>query len=248
MTAPKRILIVEGDLRVAEAMRTHLQDGGYGVEHAADGHAGTEALARCPWDAVVLDAMSRGVDGLQLCRHVRAMARYTPIVMTSARSSEVDRILGLELGADDYLTWPYSMRELVARLRALLRRADALARDARLDAGSLEFDGLRIDPLGREVRLHGSAIELRPREFELLHFLARHAGTVYSRLELLNQVWGYRHDGYEHTVNTHVNRLRAKVEPDPARPRWIVTVWGRGYAFAEASASRQERRQVVTAN
>jgi len=248
MTPPKRILIVEGDLQVAESMRTHLQGGSYGVEHAADGYAGVEALAQCRWDALVLDMLSSGVDGLELCKYARAMARYTPIIMTSARASEVDRILGLELGADDFLTWPYSMLELVARLRALLRRTDALAREARLDVGSLEFDGLRIDPFGREVRLHGGAIELRPREFELLHFLARHAGTVYSRLELLNQVWGYQHAGYEHTVNTHINRLRAKVEADPTRPSRILTVWGRGYTFAEAPAIRSERQPVVTAN
>jgi DNA-binding response OmpR family regulator len=160
------------------------------------------------------------------------MARYTPIIITSARSSEVHRILGLELGADDYLAKPFSMLELVARVKALLRRADALARNVRLDAGGLELGGLRIDPLAREAYVDGQLVELTPREFDLLYFFARHPGQVFSRMDLLNQVWGYQHDGYEHTVNTHINRLRLKVEADPAEPRRILTVWGRGYKFS----------------
>lgn len=232
MAHPKRILIVEDDAHIAELMRMHLHDEGYEVELAADGHVGLQLLERGQWDALVLDLMLPGVDGLEICRRARLMARYTPIIITSARSSEVHRILGLELGADDYLAKPFSVLELVARMRALLRRTDALARNARLESGSVELDGLHIDPLAREVILDGKAIELTPREFDLLHFFARHPGKVYSRLDLLNQVWGYRHDGYEHTVNTHINRLRIKVEADPAKPRRILTVWGRGYKLA----------------
>jgi DNA-binding response OmpR family regulator len=127
--------------------------------------------------------------------------------------------------------------ELVARVRALLRRADALARNARLDSGRLDLGNLCIDPLAREVEVDGKSIELTPREFDLLYFFARHPGKVFSRLDLLNQVWGYQHDGYEHTVNTHINRLRVKVETDPAAPRRILTVWGRGYKL---SASETE--------
>jgi DNA-binding response OmpR family regulator len=160
------------------------------------------------------------------------MTRYTPIIITSARSSEVHRILGLELGADDYLTKPFSVLELVARVKALLRRTDALARNARLDSGRLEFPGLCIEPLEREVRADGRVVELTPREFDLLYFFARHPGKVFSRMDLLNQVWGYQHDGYEHTVNTHINRLRMKVEADPSAPRRILTVWGLGYKFS----------------
>jgi DNA-binding response OmpR family regulator len=233
MAPPKRILIVEDDAHIAELMGLHLQDEGYAVERAGDGQAGALMLERGGhWDALVLDLMLPGVDGLEICRRARAMARYTPIIITSARSSEVHRILGLELGADDYLAKPFSVLELVARVRALLRRTDALARNARLESGSVELDGLLVDPLAREVWLDGRAIELTPREFDLLHFFARHPGKVYSRLDLLNQVWGYRHDGYEHTVNTHINRLRLKVEADPAKPRRILTVWGRGYKLA----------------
>ena len=229
MAHSKRILIVEDDAHIAELMGMHLQDEGYSVERAADGDAGAGLLERGQWDALVLDLMLPGIDGLEICRRARAMARYTPIIITSARSSEVHRILGLELGADDYLAKPFSVLELVARMRALLRRTDALARNARLESGSVEVDGLQVDPLARDVLLDGKAIELTPREFDLLHFFARHPGKVYSRLELLNQVWGYRHDGYEHTVNTHINRLRIKIEADPAKPRRILTVWGRGY-------------------
>lgn len=232
MAQPKRILIVEDDAHIAELMRMHLHDEGYEIELAADGHVGLQRLERGQWDALVLDLMLPRIDGLEICRRARSMTRYTPIIITSARSSEVHRILGLELGADDYLAKPFSVLELVARMRALLRRTEALARNARLESGSIEFDGLHVDPLAREVFLDGKAIELTPREFDLLHFLARHPGKVYSRMDLLNQVWGYRHDGYEHTVNTHINRLRIKVEADPARPRRILTVWGRGYKLA----------------
>jgi DNA-binding response OmpR family regulator len=217
-------------------MRMHLQDEGYVIEHATRGDVGVQLLECQHWDALVLDLMLPGVDGLEICRRARAMARYTPIIITSARSSEVHRILGLELGADDYLAKPFSVLELVARVRALFRRADALARSAKLESATLESGGLRIDAIAREVSLDGQAIELTPREFDLLHFFARYPGKVFSRLELLNQVWGYQHDGYEHTVNTHINRLRAKVESDPARPARILTVWGRGYKFAVTPA------------
>ncbi len=163
------------------------------------------------------------------------MAYYTPIIITSARSSEVHRILGLELGADDYLAKPFSMLELVARVKALLRRVDALAQDARLDAGRLDVSGLSIDPVARDATIRGRSLDLTPREFDLLYFFAGHPGKVFSRMELLNQVWGYRHEGYEHTVNTHINRLRAKIEADPSAPGLILTVWGRGYKFAAAA-------------
>lgn len=229
MDTVKRVLIVEDDPHIAELLRMHLHDEGFAVVHAADGHAGVRELERGHWDALVLDLMLPGVDGLEICRRARAMARYTPIIIISARSSEVHRILGLELGADDYLAKPFSVLELVARVRALLRRTEAMARDARVDSGRLELGNLCIDPLEREVQVDGKRIELTPREFDLLYFFARHPGRVFSRLDLLNQVWGYQHDGYEHTVNTHINRLRIKVETNAADPRRILTVWGRGY-------------------
>lgn len=234
METAKRVLIVEDDAHIAELLRMHLRDEGYAVTHAADGDAGVRELERGSWDALILDLMLPGVDGLEICRRARAMTRYTPIIITSARSSEMHRILGLELGADDYLAKPFSVLELVARVRALLRRTEALARHARIESGRLELGNLGIDPVAREVQLDGKPIELTPREFDLLYFFARHPDRVFSRLDLLNQVWGYQHDGYEHTVNTHINRLRMKVEADPAEPRRILTVWGRGYKLAGA--------------
>ncbi|MEG0226745.1 MAG: response regulator transcription factor [Comamonas sp.] len=235
MDPTKRVLIVEDDLHIAELLRLHLRDEGYAVTHAGDGHAGLAELERGSWDALVLDLMLPGIDGLEICRRARSMARYTPIIIISARSSEVHRILGLELGADDYLAKPFSVLELVARVKALMRRTDALARNARMDSGSLSIGELDIEPLAREVRVNGRPIELTPREFDLLYFFARSPGKVFSRLDLLNQVWGYHHDGYEHTVNTHINRLRIKVEADPAQPRRILTVWGHGYKMSAAA-------------
>jgi DNA-binding response OmpR family regulator len=159
------------------------------------------------------------------------MDRYTPIIITSARSSELHRILGFELGADDYLAKPFSMMELMARVKALLRRTDALARNAEADAEALIADDLAIDQVPRTVTPAGKPLELTPREFDLLYFFVRHPDRVFSRLELLDEVWGYQHDGYEHTVNTHINRLRTKIVKDPSSPQRILTAWARGYKF-----------------
>ena len=235
MERVKRVLIVEDDAHIAELLRMHLRDEGYAVEHAADGEQGMRMLEGGAWDALVLDLMLPGVDGLEICRRARAMARYTPIIITSARSSEVHRIVGLELGADDYLAKPFSMLELVARVKALLRRVDALARHARIEAGLLSLHGVDLDPLARTALLNGRAMDLTPREFDLLAFFVRHPDKVYSRMDLLNEVWGYQHDGYEHTVNTHINRLRTKIEDDASEPRRILTVWGRGYKFSSGA-------------
>jgi DNA-binding response OmpR family regulator len=232
MEKPKRILIVEDDGDIAELLQLHLRDEGYAISHAADGNQGMAMLEQGGWDALILDLMLPGVDGLEICRRARTMTRYTPIIITSARSSEVHRVLGLELGADDYLANPFSMLELVARVKALFRRQEAMSRNLRMDAGVLSFNDLTIDPIAREVHLHQQPVELTPREFDLLYFFARHPGQVFSRLSLLNQVWGYQHEGYEHTVNTHINRLRIKIERNPAEPERILTVWGMGYKFA----------------
>ena len=229
----KRVLLVEDDAHIAELLSMHLRDEGLQVVHCARGDDGLVQLTRGgDWDALVLDLMLPGVDGLEICRRARAMPRYVPIIIISARASEVHRILGLEIGADDYLPKPFSVLELVARVRALLRRAEAMAQNARQQAGSLSVDGLAMDPVARDARLAGQRLDLTPREFDLLYFFARQPGKVFSRMDLLNAVWGYQHEGYEHTVNTHINRLRAKIEADPAQPARILTVWGRGYKFA----------------
>jgi DNA-binding response OmpR family regulator len=237
MEPAKRVLIVEDDIHIADLLRMHLQDEGYQVTHCADGAQGLAQLRTGGWDALILDIMLPGVDGLEICRQARAMTTYTPIIITSARASEVHRILGLELGADDYLPKPFSVLELVARVKALLRRADAMSRNQRNEGGALELNGVRVDPLTRQASVNGSALDLTPREFDLLYFFIKHPEKVFSRLDLLNQVWGYQHDGYEHTVNTHINRLRAKIEADPADPTRILTVWGKGYRYASAGGA-----------
>jgi two-component system OmpR family response regulator len=233
----KRVLLVEDDVHLTEILRLHLQGEGYAFEHAADGRSGLAMVERGGWDAVILDLMLPGIDGLEICRRARDVARYTPIIITSARGSEVHRILGLEMGADDYLAKPFSVLELLARLKALLRRVDTIGRSMRIDTQAIESAGLHIDRLSRQVLLDGRQIELTPREFDLLHHFAQHPERVFSRIELLNRVWGFRHDGYEHTVNTHINRLRGKIEVDPRKPTRIVTVWGLGYKFSLVQAT-----------
>ena len=230
MNSAKRVLIVEDDVHIANLLRMHLRDEGYEVTHAATGDEGLRLVEEQPWSALVLDLMLPGVDGLEICKRARAMARYTPIIITSARASEVHRILGLELGADDYLAKPFSMLELVARVKALLRRVEALAQNARLDAGLIEVAGLRIDPIARSAQVDGRVQDLTPREFDLLLFLITHPEVAHSREDLLQQVWGWSF-GDHSTVTVHVRRLREKVEADPRTPVRLVTVWGVGYRW-----------------
>lgn len=229
--APKTILVIEDDSELAELVCLTLRGEGYAPRHAPDGETGLELLASVRPDLLILDINLPGIDGLDICRRVRAQSGITPIIIVSGKAAESQRILGLELGADDYVTKPFSVLELVARVRALLRRVEALGQTPTAPA-MLAGGRLRLDPVARDVRLDGAALLLTAREFDLLYFLMRHPGRVFSRVELLHQVWGYGHDGYEHTVNSHINRLRAKIEPDPARPTHIVTVWGVGYKFA----------------
>lgn len=185
MIDAKRVLIVEDDSGIADVLRLNFQDEGYDVTHAADGHLAVHLLGTQQWDALILDLMLPGIDGLEICRRARAMKRYTPIIMISARSSEVHRVLGLELGADDYLPKPFSVVELVARLKALFRRQEAMNLNSRLEAGTLHHDALMIDPVAREVWLENKPITLTPREFDLLYHFAKHPGKVFSRLNLL---------------------------------------------------------------
>jgi len=226
----KQILLVEDDGDIAALLRLNLEDEGYVITHEADGGRAQLLLGQSHWDAVILDLMLPNVDGLTLCRAIRARDHYLPVIIISARSSETERILGLETGADDYLAKPFSVQELVARIRALFRRQQAMGQQT---SGLINAHGLTIDPLARSVLLRGEVVDLTPREFDLLYFFARHPGEVFSRLALLEQVWGYQHEGYEHTVNTHINRLRVKIEKDAAEPEIIRTVWGKGYLFAE---------------
>ena len=237
MNMLKKILLAEDDGDIAALLQLNLQDEGYLIAHETDGARALKRLESEVWDAAILDIMLPGVDGLSLCRHIRQMSRYLPVIIISARSSEAQRVLGLETGADDYLAKPFSVLELVARVKALFRRQQAMGQDIRSDGSVIALHGLRIDPLARSVHLHGAPLDLTPREFDLLYWFARHPGEVFSRLALLEHVWGYQHEGYEHTVNTHINRLRVKLERDPAEPDIILTVWGKGYKFAAGRAS-----------
>jgi DNA-binding response OmpR family regulator len=235
MSGIRRLLVIEDDPDIAEVLRVNLQDEGFFVDSAADGNAGLTRIETESFDLIVLDLMLPGVDGLEICRRVRARPDYTPIVITSARSTEAHRVLGLELGADDYLTKPYSILELAARIRALFRRIDRLETPPTAPHRPMMRVGdLCVDVAAREVSASGHPVMLTPREFDLLLFFVQHPNRVFSRLELLNQVWGYGHDGYEHTVNSHINRLRSKIEPDPSNPSSIVTVWGIGYKFVQS--------------
>lgn len=231
----KRILIIEDNKDLARLLEIHLGDLHYDVDAAGDGVAGLAKAEGERYDLIVLDLMLPGLDGVELCRRLRSKASYVPILMLTSKSSEIDRVLGLEMGADDYVTKPFSIPELLARIKAILRRVDKLA-EGRHEAapGTVVAGELVLNPEKRSVTLGGDAVNLTAREYDLLLHFARHPGRVFTRSQLLDEVWGYGHEGYEHTVNSHINRLRAKIEENPAKPRYILTVWGVGYKFADA--------------
>ncbi len=228
------ILIIEDDDDIAELLRINLEDLGYAVEICADGKRGLDAASRRSPRVVILDIMLPEMDGLAVCRELRAADNRVPIMMLTARSEELDKVLGLELGADDYLTKPFSIREMIARVKALVRRSDVDATNGRgHEQQVLTFEELSIDLLKRQVVVANNTIGLTAKEFDLLTLFAKNPGRAYSRQELLDIVWGYQYAGYSHTVNTHINRLRRKIETDPAEPRFIQTVWGVGYRFCD---------------
>lgn len=235
-----RILLVEDDLELSALVAGRLRQSGYAVETAPTGtQALAQVAARVP-DLVLLDVMLPGLDGLEVCRRLRADHPLLYIIMLTARAEEVDRVVGLEVGADDYVTKPFSLQELVARVRAALRRLrltqEQAAREDGAEPERLHFDDLSIDPVRREVRRHGEPVYLTVREFDLLLYLARHPDRPFTRLQLLDKVWDIRYEGYDRTVDSHVQRLRAKVEEDPGNPRYIKTVWGIGYKFQAQAA------------
>lgn len=228
----EQLLLVEDDDAIADALRLHLEQAGYRLHRESNGVLAMAAIDRQRWDMVLLDLMLPGADGWDVCRHLRARHADVPVIMLSARTTEAHRVLGLELGADDYLAKPFSMLELVARVRALLRRMEQL-RLAPVANARLSFGPFQLDTERRELMRGADVIPLTLREFDLLHFMLRHPGRAFSRSELLQRVWGAGFDGYEHTVNSHINRLRTKIELDPREPARIVTVWGVGYRFDE---------------
>ena len=231
-----KILVAEDQTDIRDLIVLNLRNAGYQVSAVSDGEQALASQNEQAHDLLVLDLMMPGMDGLEVCKTLRARGRSTPILMLTAKSTELDRVLGLELGADDYLTKPFSLAELLARIKALLRRAELL-RAAQAAAssqrGAMRNGDLEILAVKRQVRLRGAALEFTALEFDLLLYFAEHPGHVFSRGQLLNAVWGYTHDGYEHTVTTHINRLRAKLEPDPMHPQLILTVRGAGYKMRE---------------
>jgi two-component system, OmpR family, alkaline phosphatase synthesis response regulator PhoP len=237
----KKVLIIEDDPNIADLVEIHLNDLGFELERAEDGRTGLEMALSNNYSIVILDLMLPQLSGLEVCKEIRSVNKYLPILMLTAKSEELDKVLGLELGADDYLTKPFSIHELIARIKAILRRLD-VNQENKIDTISkkdLIFDRLFIDLEKRKVTLSGNQVDLTVKEFDLLALFAQKPGRAFNRQELLDLVWGYQFVGYEHTVNSHINRLRNKIETDPANPFFIRTVWGVGYRFVEPEEEDQ---------
>jgi DNA-binding response OmpR family regulator len=225
------ILVVEDDKDISHLVALHLRDGGHTVRVVHDGASGLDEAVTGHYDLLVLDIMLPEIDGLEICRRVRTKRPDVLVLMLTAKSAEIDRVLGLEIGADDYLTKPFSVREVQARVKALLRRREKSA-SQEASAAQLVAGPMTIDFEKHEVLVSGHSINLTAKEFELLVQFARYPGKVYTRTQLLDLVWGSGYEGFEHTVNSHINRLRAKIEENPTEPLFIQTVWGVGYKFA----------------
>lgn len=230
----RKVLVVEDHQNIANLLKLHLQLIGCEVTLAADGTLGLTQAESESYDLIILDLMLPGIDGLEICRHLRANTNYTPILMLTAKSDEAARIVGLDSGADDYLGKPFSIAELIARVKALFRRLDTFtAKTTERAIKSFCVGDLKIDEAKRRATLRGNRLDLTLREFDLLLVLAQNPGRAFSRSQLLDLVWSYNYVGFDSTVKSHINRLRTKIEDDPANPKYILTVWGVGYAFAE---------------
>ncbi|MGI9304704.1 MAG: response regulator transcription factor [Gammaproteobacteria bacterium] len=233
---PNQVLIIEDESDLAALLALHLSDAGCQSEVCANGAEGLQRCSRGSWNLIVLDLCLPGMDGMEICRRIRARNDHTPLLILSSRCTEQDRVAGLESGADDYVTKPFSVLEFVARVKALLRRPPAMMPQSAGPARRLRVKDMLIDLNAREVSVGGHGVELTAREFDLLAHFARNPGRVYSRAQLLDDVWGFGYQGYEHTVNSHINRLRAKIEDNPSLPRFIKTIWGVGYKFETPEA------------
>ena len=226
-------MIIEDDENIVELIDIHLKDIHCTTTKANDGESGINHALKNTFDLIILDISLPGIDGVEVCRILRAEKISTPVFMLTARSEEIDKIIGLETGADDYLTKPFSIREFIARVKAILRRTEINKNAGDVSDDIIYFDDLTVDPGKRKVLLGKNKIDLTPKEFDLLYLFISNPGKSYSRENLLNIVWGYEFSGYEHTVNSHINRLRAKIEKDLAKPRYILTTWGIGYRFTD---------------
>jgi two-component system alkaline phosphatase synthesis response regulator PhoP len=233
--ANRRVLIIEDDGTIIELLKIHLVDLSCDVTSEKTGLQGLNTAKNGTFDLVILDLMLPELDGMEVCRKIRQQDRHTPILMLTARSEEIDKVMGLETGADDYLTKPFSVREFIARVKVIFRRKEeSLTGTSKLlSSSTITYGPLKIDIDKRKVTLNDVRIELSPKEFDLITLLASNPGKSYSRKSLLNLVWGYDFEGYEHTVNSHINRLRGKIEEDVSNPLFILTTWGIGYRFNE---------------
>jgi DNA-binding response OmpR family regulator len=229
----KKILMIEDDVSIVELVAIHLKDNYCELTKAHTGTDGLNLATKNKYDMIILDVMLPGMDGIEICRRLRADKIFTPILMLTARSEEIDKIIGLETGADDYLTKPFSIREFIARVKAILRRTEMGNSEKKIEEEIFESGSLLIDPIKRKVTLDGKKVDLTPKEFDLLYLFMSNPGKIYSRENLLNLVWGYEFSGYEHTVNSHINRLRSKIEADLTQPKYILTTWGVGYQFTD---------------
>ncbi|HVS21271.1 MAG TPA: response regulator transcription factor [Pyrinomonadaceae bacterium] len=229
------LLIIEDDDNISTAIEEYFSRAGYAVNTAADGIAGLEAAATNRPDVVVLDLMLPKMDGLSVCKELRQKNPQMPILMLTAKDDVVDKVLGLEMGADDYITKPFSLREVEARIKSVLRRARAASVGSNgADETPIVRGNLRIDPVRREVTVADQIVELTPKEFDLLRLFAANPGRVFPRKYLLEKIWDYSYEGYDRTIDSHINRLRAKVEQNPDNPQLVLTVWGIGYKFTDA--------------
>ena len=227
----KKVLIVEDDPNISQLIQIHLKDLGYEIKVKNNGREGFESANANSFDLIILDIMLPEMDGIAICQRLRALDNFTPILMITAKSEEIDKVIGLESGADDYITKPFKIREFLARVKAIMRRQDQFAMLAANEVKLIKFESLEIDEKKRKVILLHKRVDLTPKEFDLLVLMAKNPGRSYSRGELLELIWGYDFSGYEHTVNAHINRLRAKIERDPNNPIYILTTWGVGYRF-----------------
>jgi len=235
---PERILVIEDQKDINDLISLNLRSENYTVEQVFDGDNGLIEASKNNFELIILDVMLPGKNGLFICQHMRANNIHTPILMLTAKKSEADRVVGLEMGADDYLTKPFSVRELQARVKAILRRASFNIKSSIdntiNDSDCLAFDNLLINKNKRSIEVDSKPIDLTAKEFDLLAYMAQSPGRVFNRTQLLDAVWGYQYAGYEHTVNSHINRLRSKIEADPAKPKFVLTAWGIGYKFNDS--------------
>jgi DNA-binding response OmpR family regulator len=228
-----KILIIEDDRDIADLIAIHTSDIGFEAEKVHDGKDGLIRALENLFDLIILDLKLPGMDGMEICRKLRQEKVDTPIIMLTSKSEEIDKVLGLELGADDYMTKPFSIRELMARVKTVLRRGSQGSTKDSPKGEILEYTNFFLDIAKRNVKSYGRQVELSPKEFDLLVLLASNPGKTYSRIALLNQVWGVDFEGFEHTVNSHINRLRSKIEKNMNEPEFILTTWGVGYRFKD---------------